>query len=113
VLYPKYPQNSYVRFRFVDHKNIETHVWGKVIMLDAVSLRVTDINAHADNKFYAYPKFFDLTREQIEDWLVETDNDSVRGGFTTQVILLRKMQNHPQLKDSILPQLGLFLDELK
>jgi hypothetical protein len=112
-LYPKYPEHSYVRFRFVDHKNTATHVWGKVVALDSISLRVTDINLHANNRSDIYPKFLDLTHEQIEDWLIETGNDSIRGGFTTQVILWRKIALYPQLKDSLLAQLGLFSDRLK
>jgi uncharacterized protein YegJ (DUF2314 family) len=113
TLYPQFPQNSFVRFKFVNDKNEETHVWGKVIRINENSVRVSEINKNSDLETSNYPAFYDLSKEQIEDWLVETGNDSVRGGFTTQVIMLRNLQNNPQWQDSLTKQLGLFLDELE
>jgi len=113
VLYQQYPQNSFVRFKFINDRNEETHVWGRVNSLNKTALRVADINRNSEREIAAYPKFLDLSKEQIEDWLVETGNDSVRGGFTTQVIMLRNLQNNPQWQDSLAKQLRLFLDELE
>jgi len=113
MLYPQFPENSFVRFKFINDKNEETHVWGRVITLNETALRVADINRNSEREIATYPKFLDLSKEQIEDWLVEAGNDSVRGGFTTQVIMLRNLQNNPQWQDSLAKQLGLFLDELE
>ena len=112
-LYSKFPDNSFVRFRFINDKDEETHVWGKVISMETNSLRISDINKNSELEKSVYPKFYDLSKEQIEDWLIETGNDSVRGGFTTQVIMLRSLQNNPQWHDSLSKQLRLFLDPLE
>lgn len=112
-LQPLYANNSYVRFRFVNAKNEEEHVWGRVVEKNNLALKVSDINKKSERDNPVYPKFYDLSMEQVEDWLVETGNDSVRGGFTTQVILLRKLQEQPQQREEILKQLGLFIDVLE
>ncbi len=112
-LQPLYVNNSYVRFKFVNAKNEEEHVWGRVLEKNKLAIKVTDINKKSERDNPAYPKFYDLSMEQVEDWLVETGNDSVRGGFTTQVILLRKLQEQPKQREEILKQLGLFIDVLE
>lgn len=112
-LQPLYPNNSYVRFKFVNAKNETEHIWGRVVESNKIAVKVTDINKQGDKENTIYPKFYDLSREQIEDWLVEVGNDSVKGGFTTQVILTRKLQEQPQQREAILKQLGLFIDALE
>lgn len=113
VLYQRFPARSYVRFRVLDRKNNERHVWGRVVNWEGEAIQVTDIDASGSGTSRKYPNFLYLSIGQIEDWLVETGNDSVRGGFTTQVLLVRKMQQYPSWQDSLYRQLGLFLDRLR
>jgi len=112
-LQPLFPNNTFVRFKFVNAKNEEEHVWGRVMEKNKAALKITDINKKTERDNPAYPKFYDLSLEKVEDWLVEVGNDSVKGGFTTQVILLRKLQDQPEKRDETLAQLGLFLDTLE
>jgi hypothetical protein len=112
-LQPLFPNNTFVRFKFVNAKNEEEHVWGRVMEKNKAALKITDINKKTERDNPAYPKFYDLSLEKVEDWLVEVGNDSVKGGFTTQVILLRKLQDQPEKRDETLAQLGLFLDPLE
>lgn len=112
-LYPKYQDKAFVRFKFLNAKNEEEHVWGKVLEMNEKSLRITDINKKDERDNLNYPKFYDISKPQIEDWIINYENDSVRGGFTTQVILLRKMQDQPQQVDTLKKQIGLFIDELR
>jgi hypothetical protein len=112
-LQPLFPNNTFVRFKFVNAKNEEEHVWGMVMEKNKAALKITDINKKTERDNPAYPKFYDLSLEKVEDWLVEVGNDSVKGGFTTQVILLRKLQDQPEKRDETLAQLGLFLDPLE
>ncbi len=109
----KFPEKSFVRFQYTNNKNETEHIWGRVKFVEGDVLQLTDINKGNERPYLQYPEFYQITTEQIEDWLIETGNDSVRGGFTTQVILLRKLYDQPQHRDTLLKQLGLFLDPLE
>jgi uncharacterized protein YegJ (DUF2314 family) len=113
VLYKQFPDNSFVRFNYTGDDNKEIHLWGKVVAINKTALRLGEINKNSETEENKFPAFYDITKEQIEDWLVEPGNDSVRGGFTTQVIMLRSLQNNPQWHDSLSKQLGLFADPLE
>ena len=53
-----------------------------------------------------------LPLTDVQDWLVEIGDGRIRGGFTTQVILIREKQ-YEMLEDAYAdPELKVFVDRL-
>lgn len=102
-LYPRFPENTFVKLAYTKKDESTIHLWAKVLRLerDHAELEI-EVDGKSENHY--------LPVEQIEDWLVETGNGKVRGGFTTQVILIREKQNNKKSNtDSLLQN---FLDPI-
>jgi len=108
-LYHDFPTHSFVKFTTKNKSGIMKEVWGTVTELERDHVTATILEKF--NPANELPKSVDLSIDQIRDWLVEVENDFIRGGFTTQVMLINEMQQESSAElDS---QLKLFLDPIE
>lgn len=88
ALYPQYPNNSFVKFTIDGVSGFKEDIWAKVTDMGPGYVGVTIeakylIDKEAENKRQ-------LPLGQIIDWMVELPNNEVRGGYTTQALLMVK-----------------------
>lgn len=109
-LYPQYPTKSYVKFFYKNPQGTEAHRWGvlKDLQRDHVSVILKDPSIGDNDVMVEKEKQFPI--EEVEDWLVELDSNKVRGGFTTQVILMETPNMDAKTKAE---QLKNFVDPLQ
>ncbi|GIV34853.1 MAG: hypothetical protein KatS3mg031_2388 [Chitinophagales bacterium] len=111
ALYAQYPNQAFVRFSFEPVPGHVEHLWAKVLKVD--SLMVTAELLHkgeADEVFY--PPYVALHLLKAEDWLIELPDGTIRGGFTTQAILLMDRNNPSADTAAISQRLKPFSDRL-
>lgn len=111
-LYRQHPQKAFLRFKYLNAKNQHEHIWGRVNEKNQFAYVLTSLNENDNNSKSEYPLFYDLTPDKIEDWIIEYQPDKYWGGYTTQVILMRKMQKYPEQKAKIERELKKFADAL-
>lgn len=108
LLYPNHADSAFVRFSFEPARNRTEHLWGKVLALDSVRVKIQLTKEDSEETNYSAVQ--ELRIRQIEDWLIHLDNGTIRGGFTAQE-LLRKEKEKPQSNiDSLEAQLRKFKD---
>lgn len=110
VLYANYPEHTYVRFPY-KYKDAEVQIWAEVQELarDHVSVMIKP-GPYAPG-FVTDEQEIQLSIDRIDDWLVETGS-TIRGGYTTQAILLDQMNREGANTDSLQGQLNRFQDQL-
>ena len=110
VLYANYPEHTYVRFPY-KYKDAEVQIWAEVQELarDHVSVMIKP-GPYAPG-FITNEQEIQLSIDRIDDWLVETGS-TIRGGFTTQAILLDQMTRQKTNTDSLQQELDRFQDKL-
>lgn len=102
--YPRYPDNTFVRFAFEVKKGDTEHIWARVIGVDDGIITVA---AEEDDERFTGE--LELSEGEVEDWLVEIDKHNVLGGFTTQVLLIREAEDKPADSSRIDSLLQLFV----
>lgn len=110
VLYANHPEHTYVRFPY-KYKDAEVQIWAEVQELarDHVSVMIKP-GPYAPG-FITNEQEIQLSIDRIDDWLVETGS-TIRGGFTTQAILLDQMTRQNTNTDSLQQELDRFQDKL-
>lgn len=109
ILFPRYEESSYIRFPY-KFKGAEIHLWA-----DLTEIAPDHANATIKPGPYA-PGFVQGTEEvqmaisRVEDWLVELEDGRIRGGFTTQALLMSQMQKPNANTDSLELLLSNFVD---
>lgn len=111
LLYPLHPDSAFVRFTFEPAKNHTEHLWGKITGLDSMRVKIL-LKRKAGSEDIFYPEELELKTERIEDWMVNIENGSVRGGYTVQVMLMKERENPRANADSLQAQLQKFRDTL-
>lgn len=112
ALYPANTNNTFVRFTFGKPGEEGIHIWAKVSELatDHVTIDLTTVDKGL--RLPIQGKEMQLSIDQIEDWIIDLPNGKIRGGFTTQALLISKMNAEVAAKDSIQQQLQQFSDPL-
>lgn len=110
-LFNTHPNSSFVRFPHLVN-DLEVHIWAPVNELTNDYAEVTITPGPDMPSVITEKQTLQLATGQIEDWLVTLPNGTVRGGFTTQAILLNALKRESSPKDSIEKQLDLFQDPL-
>lgn len=108
ALYPQNPSNTFVKFSHNGVSGFKEDIWAKVsdmgpgyvgVTIDAKYL----VDKDSENKRQ-------LPLGQVIDWMVELPNGKVRGGYTTQALLLLKAQKEGNTDDA---SLSSFQDKLQ
>jgi len=108
-LYKEHPDVTFVRFSFEPVRNRVEHIWGKVISFDSVNVSIQPLRKSGTEDIY-YPENLKLLTDSIEDWLVALPDGRIRGGYTSQVMLLKEKEIPKSNIDSLEKQLKLFVD---
>jgi hypothetical protein len=74
-------QDVWVKFRFARHGSAAEHVWGRVLRVDADLLHCTIETPPIES---SGPAETDVPLGELEDWQVQLEDGSIRGGFTTR-----------------------------
>lgn len=107
ALYPQYPDNSFVKFSHNGVSGFKEDIWAKVTSMGPGYVSVTIETKYLKDKDAINTK--ELPLGQLVDWMVELPSGQIRGGFTTQALLLIKMQQQDTNADS---SLALFIDKI-
>lgn len=109
LLFPDHKESSYIRFPY-KFKGAEIHLWA-----DLTEIAPDHANATIKPGPYA-PGFVQGTEDvqmaisRVEDWLVELEDGRIRGGFTTQALLMSQKQKPDVNVDSLELLLSNFVD---
>ena len=110
LLYANYPEHTYVRFPYI-YKDTEIQLWAQVDELARDHVSITIKPGPYAPGFITDEQEMQLSIDRIDDWLVETGS-IIRGGYTTQAIILDGL-NRPQANtDSLQLELQKFKDQL-
>ncbi len=110
-LFKIYPDQTFVRFSFEPVRDHVEHLWGKVTKLDSAYVSV-EVIRKGDLEDVYYPGELELNVNRIEDWLVELPDGNIRGGFTSQAILMLDKNKSDADHGAIEKELDKFLDKL-
>ncbi len=109
--YEQAPKKTFVRFAFEPKREKVEHLWGNVLSMENARIKVGLLQKGNDPGVF-YPDEIELKTEFIEDWLVEMPDGTIRGGFTSQAILMKEIQKPDSNKDSLNSLLMKFIDRL-
>lgn len=109
MLFPDHQEHSYIRFPY-KFKDAEIHLWAtlKDIAPDHADATI-EPGPYAPG-FIQGNEDIQLAISRVEDWLVEMEDGSIRGGFTTQALLLSQMKQPGANTDSLQQLLDQFVD---
>ena len=108
-LYPEFSQNSFARFAIENNKGRVVQVWGAITELESDHVSVIILEKFDPDDLL--PESVDLSIDQVEDWIVEVGGGRVRGGFSTQALLMKERNTNNTV--SIDSQLQLFVDRIE
>jgi uncharacterized protein YegJ (DUF2314 family) len=107
ALYPQNPANSFIKFTHDGPSGFKEDIWAKVtsigpgyvgIVVEAKYLKENENEANRE-----------LPMGQVIDWMIELPDGLIRGGFTTQALLLIEMQKEASATDE---ELSNFVDKI-
>jgi len=80
-LLPEHPGRAYVKFAFATDSGATEHLWGRVEAREGDRLRVQAETPPRDHEG-AFDPERTLAPADIEDWQVELEDGTIRGGYT-------------------------------
>lgn len=101
--FPLYPNNTFVKFPTDTNKTLVNYEWGKLLALNKTAFI---IQKHESEELLT------LGIDKIDDWLVEVEDNKVKGAYTTQAFLILEAKINEETKAKLDSLLGHFKDPL-
>lgn len=77
-------RDVWVKFPFQTQSGTTEHVWGRVTAVNGEALQCTLETPPMAGSSTTTPGRTEIASAEIEDWQVELDDGTIRGGFTTR-----------------------------
>ena len=101
--FPKNPNSTFVKFPTDKNKTLTEYEWGKLLSIDNGIIKV---QKHKSEKILSLPV------ENIQDWLIELENDKIKGGYTTQALYMLEAKINKNTEEKLDSILANFTDPL-
>ncbi len=107
AFYPQYPANSFIKFTHDGPSGFKEDIWAKVTSMGpgyvgiVVEAKYLKENENEVNR--------ELPLGQVIDWMIELPNGQIRGGYTSQALLLIEAQKEPSTNSD---DLAKFVDKI-
>lgn len=101
--FPKYSQNTFVKFPTDTNKTLTEYEWGKLLALNKKAMIV---QKHQSDSVLTLPI------KNLQDWLIEIENNKVKGGYTTQALFILEAKINKNTEKKLDSILGHFTDPL-
>jgi len=107
AIYPQYPAASFIKFTHSGPSGFREDIWAKVTSMGpgyvgiAIEPRYLKENENEANR--------ELPLGQVIDWMIELPDGQIRGGYTTQALLLIQAQKEPNTNSD---DLSMFVDKI-
>lgn len=102
-LYPNYTENTFVKYPSDSQKNLIDYSWARVLEIQDSELKVLQ---HESGETISVPK------SQIQDWLIELENNNVKGAYTSQALFIIEARKNKQTATKLDSLLNHFVDPL-
>lgn len=103
-IYPEHRRDSTVRFRWPSDTGTIEHVWGDLLEISEDKAKIYLRTLPASQKA-PRDRTMTIDRDQINDWQVEFDDGTLRGGYTNRAVfkVIRREEGelHPELQGQL------------
>ncbi|HMQ10343.1 MAG TPA: ankyrin repeat domain-containing protein [Oligoflexia bacterium] len=86
-LFINHKQDTSIKFKFLTNENVIEHIWANVTKIEGDQFYGTIVTPPVNHKGRLEKKQV-IAQKDIEDWVVEVDEKTVRGGYSIQVAMI-------------------------